>query len=179
VNNKGFRVPAQNTEDIKLIKRCQQGEISAFETLYYNYGEMLFRIAIRMLKQKEDAEDAVQTTFVKLYHGIGKYRFQSKFSTYLIRIVMNVCFDQLKKRKRMSGEPITEKASTNQGNLDLRLELDKAIHTLPPQQKACFSLFAIEDRPQEEIADILNITLGGVKSNIFQAKAKLKAILSK
>ena len=133
---------------------------------------------MRILGQQEDAEDAVQMTFIKLYRGIQKFRYDSKFSTYLFRILMNVCFDQLEKRKKMRMQVLDTANLSHRPRLDLRMDLEEAIDALPEQQKACFVLFAVEEFKQSEIAEIMGLSLGGVKSNIHHAKTRLRAMLS-
>ena len=80
----------------ELVQRCQAGELAAYEILYRHFELPLLSFGLRMLGRQEDAEDALQTTFLKLYRGVAKFNFDSKFSTYLFRIMMNVCFDGLK-----------------------------------------------------------------------------------
>ena len=91
---------------------------------------------------------------------------------------MNVCFDQLRKRKTRELPLIGNRDSSNHPQDELRLRLEKAINTLPDQQKACFQLFAVEGLKQTEIADIMGLSLGGVKSTIFNAKKRLRTLLS-
>lgn len=84
----------------QIVLRCQKQDLGAFKMIYDRYSQSLLHTAQRILGQRQDAEDAVQTVFIKLYRGIGNYRFDSKFSTYLFRILMNACFDTLKKKKK-------------------------------------------------------------------------------
>ena len=168
----------ERMQETEIIRRCQEGDISAFRWIYDRYGETLFHTACRMLRQQQDAEDAVQTTFVKLFRGIKKFRHDSKFSTYLFRILMNTCFDHLDRKKKMRPETLDKINPSHQPRHDLRMDLAEAMDGLPHQQKACFVLFAVEDRPQDEIADILGLSVGGVKSNIHHAKKKLRAVLT-
>ena len=160
-----------------IILRCRQGDVDAFRQVYERYNQALLHTAVRMLGNQDDAEDAVQTTFVKLYDGVRRFRFESRFSTYLFRILFNVCFDFLQRRKRHM-EPLDIVTLSSPCKQDVRAELHQAISMLPGQQKACFILFAIEELPQSEIADILSLSIGGVKSNIFQAKKKLRELLA-
>ena len=83
-----------------IVHRCQQYDLSAYKMIYERYEQPLLHTAVRMLGQLQDAEDAVQITFLKLYRGIQNYNYSSRFSTSLFRILMNACFDILRKRKR-------------------------------------------------------------------------------
>jgi RNA polymerase sigma-70 factor (ECF subfamily) len=120
----------------------------------------------------------VQTVFLKLYRSISQFQFGAKFSTYLFRIMMNVCFDTMQKKKRDKGRAEEVLEAPCPPRVDLRLELEEAIAALPERMRACFVLFAVEELKQTEIAEILNLKLGTVKAHIFQAKAQLRALLS-
>lgn len=165
-------------QERKIIQRCQEGDIGAYKLIYDRYEQPLLRTALRMLGQREDAEDAVQVAFIKLYRGIQKFRYDSKFSTYLFRILMNVCFDQLEKRKKMRMQVLDDVNLPYHPRHDLRTELEEAINALPEQQRACFVLFAVEELKQSEIAEIMGLSLGGVKSNVYHAKVRLRGMLS-
>lgn len=152
--------------------------MSAYKAIYQRYEQPLLRTALRILGQRQDAEDALQTTFLKLYRGIKNFRFNSKFSTYLFRILINNCFDILKEKKRMNLDTLGEANPSYSPEPAVKFQLEKAIETLPPKMRTCFVLFAIEEFKQMEIAEILNLSLGAVKSNIFHAKTRLRARLS-
>jgi len=152
--------------------------VRAYEIIYRRFEQPLLSMGLRMLGRREDAEDAVQMTFLKLYRSIGKFRFDSKFSSYLFRIMLNVCFDLIKKRTgEKSGKREVDNAP-HQPAVELRLQLDEAIRALPERMRACFVLFAVEELKQDEIAEMLNMRLGTVKAHIFQAKARLRALLT-
>ena len=144
--------------------------MSAYKAIYQHYEQPLLRTALRILGQRQDAEDALQTTFLNLYRGIKNFRFNSKFSTYLFRI--------LKQKKRMNLDTLAEANPSYNPEPGVKFQLEKAIDALPPQMRTCFVLFAIEEFKQIEIAEILNLSLGAVKSNIFHAKARLRARFS-
>ncbi len=162
----------------EIIQRCQQHDLSAYKMIYDRYEHPLLHTALRMLGQQQDAEDAVQTTFLKLYRWIQNYNYSSKFSTYLFRILMNACFDILRKRKRIKVSPLEEGYASYHSRHEEKMVLEEAIQALPERMRACFILFAVEELKQSEIAQILNITPGGVKSTIYHAKTRLRAKLS-
>jgi len=162
----------------EIVRRCQEGDVSAYKVIYDRYGQLLLRTALRMLGQKQDAEDAVQVTFIRLYRGIKNFRYDSKFSAYLFRILLNVCLNQIAKKKKMKTQALNTVHLHHQPRPELRIQLEEAINHLPAQQKACFVLFAVEELSQDEIAAILGLSVGGVKSNIHHAKKKLRALLS-
>ena len=159
----------------ELVERCQQGDLQAFEALYRQFEKPLLGTAQRMLGNWQDAEDAVQLAFLKLYRNIGKFRFKSKLSTYLFRILFNLCFDEMKKKKiPIKSTPHQPQKAVNE-RPDLRLHLKKAIAALPEKMRACFVLFAIQDLKQEDISQILGMKRGTVKAHIFAAKSRLRA----
>lgn len=131
-----------------------------------------------MLGRQEDAEDAVQTAFLKLYRGVKQFQFSAKFSTYLLRIMMNVCFDLLQQRRGQKTQGVEAVEISHTPRLDLRLQLEEAINTLPERMRACFVLFAVEEMKQEEVAEILHLSVGTVKAQIFHAKARLRTLLA-
>ena len=161
----------------EIIEKCKEGELSAYEMIYNRYEQPLLRTALSMLGQRQDAEDAVQMTFIRLYRGIRKFRHEAKFSTYLFRILMNVCFDQIEKKNKMKCQTLDTVNPSHSSGIDLQLQIKEAIDALPDQQKACFILFSIEERQQSEIAEIMGLSLGGVKSNIHHAKNRLRSML--
>jgi len=134
--------------------------------------------ALRMLNS-EDAREALQITFIRLHKNIGKYSFLAKFSTYLFKILINVCYD-LQKKKSASPLLLTEQHTESGYTRDneLKIQLEDAISNLPERMRECFILFAVEGFKQDEIADMLSISTGAVKSHIFKAKQKLKSELA-
>ncbi len=164
--------------DHDTIRLCQQGDVSGFERIFVQYRQPLLRVALRMLGNKQDAEDAVQMTFMKLYKSIGNFNFAARFSTYLFRILVNSCYDLLEKRKRMMLQDLDCVDPSYSPDGDMKIQLERAILQLPERMRVCFVLFAVEEVKQTEIAEILKISLGAVKANIFHAKKKLKKILA-
>lgn len=160
----------------QLLRLCQKQDLSAFKMIYEKYEYPLLHTAFRMLGQQQDAEDAVQTTFIKLHRSIHNFKFRSKFSTYLYRILMNVCFDMLR-HKNVKTESLSDFEAGFEPEFERRFQLEDAIATLPQQMRACFFLYAVNQFKQREIAEIMNLSEGGVRANIYQAKMKLRALL--
>jgi RNA polymerase sigma-70 factor (ECF subfamily) len=120
----------------------------------------------------------VQTAFLRLYRAINQFQFTAKFSTYFFRIMMNVCFDLIQKRRGKKEQVFEAMEISHAPRIDLRLQLEEAINTLPERMRACFMLFAVEEMKQDEIAEILNLSVGTVKAQVFHAKARLRALLA-
>ncbi|MCD6115464.1 RNA polymerase sigma factor [bacterium] len=161
-------------QENEIVKKCQEGDVQAFRALFDRYAVPLLNTGVRMLHNKHDAEDAVQITFVKLYKNIKRFRYESKFSTYLFRIHIRVCLDMVKKNKRARMQILEENSIKTEPDYELKMQIDDAIEKLPPQQKACFILYAVEGFKQQEIAEVMNLSTGSVKSNIFHARVKLR-----
>ena len=161
----------------EIIKQCQQGDVAAFKAIYDACSPSMLCVALRMLGNQQDAEDALQTAFIKLYRGIGGFRFQSQLSTYLYQILSRVCFDMIRSRKRRQSDELQDSSKIEHLQTDLKMQLEEAIARLPDRMRLCFVLFAVEGLKQEEIAEIMNLSLGGVKSTIYHAKVKLQQML--
>lgn len=178
ISRRNDRLPVELENERQLIERCQEGDLRAYETVYRQFHQPLLRFALRLLGSREDAEDAVQMTFIKLYRGIDNFRFDARFSTYLMRIAINVCYDVLEKRKRQKMRDLEPVETSYQPQSELHLQLEEAIKTLPERMRECFILFAIEGFKQTEIAAMLDLSVGTVKAHVFQAKEKLRHLLS-
>lgn len=164
--------------ETELVKRCQRGDMHAFKKLYDSYHQPMLRVAYRMLGQQQDAEDAVQTAFIKAHRGIHTFRFQAKFSTWLFQILSNVCLDAIRVQKKHRSENIDVDAQSITPQTDMKIQLEQSIAELPERMRLCFVLFAVEEFKIENIADILNMSVGGVKSTLFQARVRLRKILT-
>jgi RNA polymerase sigma-70 factor (ECF subfamily) len=164
-------------EEERLLLRCRDGDLSAFHEIYTRFERPLLGTAFRLLGHRQDAEDAVHETFLKLYLHIDHYRSGSRFSTYLFRILLNSCIDILRVRKRRRTDHLDAESLPYQPYEEGLFHLQRAIDALPAQMRACFVLFAVEEFKLEEIADILDLRLGTVKATIFRAKARLRSVL--
>jgi RNA polymerase sigma-70 factor (ECF subfamily) len=161
-----------------VIRRCQRGEIAAFRELYVRYEEPMLRLAFRLLGNREDAEDALQVAFTKAFRGIGRFRGDARFSTWLYRIVANACYDRLKRkpRKETTLDEMPERVSGDKP--DLRFHLREAIDALPTRMQACFVLHVQEGFKYREVADMLQMKEGTVKRHVFDARERLRAVLT-
>lgn len=165
-------------EEDRLIERCRSGDLAAYRSIYDRYGQPMLRTAQRMLGTPQEAEDAVQDTFLKLYRSIERFRRGARLSTYLFQILHNTCLDVLRKRKRNArNAPDIESVGTASSH-ELSHSLTEALDGLPDRMKACFVLFAVERLSQDEIASVLGVNVGTVKTNIHRARLKLRAWLA-
>jgi RNA polymerase sigma-70 factor (ECF subfamily) len=165
-------------EEDEVIERCRRGDLAAYQMIYERYEQPLLRTARRMLGRAQDAEDAVQDTFLKLYRGIHGFKRGARFSTYLFRILLNACYDLLRKKDRADFKDIDADHLPVHSSHEVRHSLAEAVAMLPRQMKACFVLFAVEEFTTEEVARILDVSAGSVKTNVHRARQKLRAWLS-
>lgn len=181
--------------DELLIKRCQKGDIDAFEELISKYQKTAYNIALKTLKNPEDAMDASQEALIKVYKSMKTFKSDSKFSTWLYRIVVNTCLDYIKKQSKAKVYSLDKELETNDGEIkrevrDNSLTPEEAfekketkklvrdsIHKLDEKHKAVIVLRDIEGFSYDEIADIIECNIGTVKSRIKRAREKLKQII--
>ncbi|MFH1570239.1 MAG: RNA polymerase sigma factor [Gemmatimonadota bacterium] len=161
----------------ELVRRCRDGDKTAYEALCRQHGPRLMQVAESLLGNRQDAEDAVQQAFVRLYEQIGSFRGESALGTYLYRILVNACQDLRRRRPRRPVLELEDRMVTHRPPLELRMRLQAAIDSLPDRMRQCFVLFAVHELKQTEIAATLQITVGAVKAHIHQAKARLRPLL--
>jgi len=163
--------------DAELAAACRRRDLRAFEQLYLSHGPRLKSIAYHIVGNRQDAEDAVQETFVKAYRSIDGFAGRSSLVTWLSRVLINVCYDLTRKRKREPDEPPAEIAGPR-NQLPLRAALDDALRRINPRQRMVFMLFEVEGLKHSEIAAILEIPEGTSKAWLFEAKKELKRLLT-
>lgn len=182
-------------EDAILVKEFQAGEKAAFDRLVMHHKDRLFNICYWMLGDYQEANDTSQDIFIKAYRGLGGFRFQSTFFTWLYRIAVNTCKNKLsslehrqqKKMVRLDNPGANDNAETTMAIEDetqspvRQLEkkeratlLKKAIDALPSDQKTVVVLRDIQGLAYEEIAVVTGFNLGSVKSKLSRARLGLK-----
>jgi RNA polymerase sigma-70 factor (ECF subfamily) len=163
-----------------IVQRCKEGDLMAYRLLYERYEQPFLRTASRMLGRQQEAEDAVQETFLKLHRGIRGYKKGSKFSTYFFRILINSCYDILRKRGPEESGDFDPSAVAYHPPREtgLRASIEEAISSLPERMRVCFVLFVVEEFRMDEIAKILQVSIGTVKASIHRARMKLRSWLS-
>jgi len=178
-----------------LIAAARRGDVSSFNQLVLNYQSMAYNVAYRILGDRDAAADATQDAFLSAFKAIGKFRGGS-FKSWLLRIVTNTCYDQLRHKQRQPTasldallvlEPAPIRSLTDPGESPeeyaLRQELSKVIQagiaTLPPEQRVALVLSDIQGLSYQEIAEITGASLGTVKSRLSRARSKLRDFLLK
>jgi len=171
---------AEYASEADLLAACRRGELRAFERLYDAHSSRLKSVAFHILGHRQNAEDAVQETFLKLYRAIDGFQGQSGIGTWLCRILINVCYDVARKRKRDADpeEHRLELRAAPGREPALRVALETAMARLQPKHRMVFLLFEVEGLRHQEIAAILEIPEGTSKAWLFEAKKELKRMLT-
>ena len=160
----------------ELLAACRRRELGAFDYVYRTHGARLKSVAHHILRNRQDAEDAVQETFLKLYRGIDGFQGHSGIGTWLCRIAINVSYDVARRRQREADPGHAEHAGPK-NQLPLRVALDDALTRIHPKHRMVFLLFEVEGLKHSEIAAILEVPEGTSKAWLFEAKKELKRML--
>jgi RNA polymerase sigma-70 factor (ECF subfamily) len=170
--------------DDQLIAHALAGRGDAFGTIVERYERAVYHLAYRTLRDVEEAQDATQEAWVKAYRALASFRPGAKFSTWIFTICYRVCCDRLAKRKRFTGAEIPDVADGAPGP-EARYEaaedaarLRRAIDALPDKYRNVITLFHLQGKQYDEIATVLGLPLGTVKTHLFRAKDLLRAALS-
>lgn len=159
------------------IESAKKGDKVAFEKIINEHKISLYRVARGILKDYQDIEDAFQETIIKAYKGIVHLKKNEYFKTWIIRIMINECYNVLKRNKKVLYlEDVEIEHYALDNNLN-KVEVAEAINSLEDDLKIVTVLYFYEDLPQKEIAKILDIPHGTVRSRLFRAKEKLRVIL--
>lgn len=166
--------------DLQLVKRCQSGDTSAFDGLVHRHKDRIYRLVYRMLNGVSDVDDVAQEIFLKVYSRIRSFQCRSSFSTWLTRIALNQCINYLRSQRRFRFLLVENQRRSliePQKAIERNEKFEKVyqtINSLPPKQKAVVILHYFEEHSCEEVADILNCSVGTVKSRLFHARKAIK-----
>jgi RNA polymerase sigma-70 factor (ECF subfamily) len=169
--------------DDDLIALVLSGRGEAFGTLVERYERAVYHLAYRTLREVEEAKDACQEAWMKAYRALASFRPGAKFATWIFTICYRVCCDRLAKRNRFTGEEPPDVADPGAGpeNAFVASEdvarLRAAIAALPEKYRAVITLFHLQGKQYDEIAAVLGLPLGTVKTHLFRAKDLLRAAL--
>lgn len=178
---------AKETEkeiDFTLMRAVQNGDMVAFNTLVDRYKDRLMNVIGRMLSSTEEAEDIVQETFVRVYQHRQSFNFQHCLSTWIYTIGLNLARNELRKRRKFKFYDITEMTG-NESELSVEMRMptrlpetiDAAVKKLPERYREAFILRDVEEMPYEEVAKVLDVPLGTVKSRVNRARLMLRDLL--
>lgn len=173
----------QMIEEKDLILQAQKGNKDAFCVLMEAHEKKIYALSFKYMQNTHDASDASQEAILKVFINLAKFRFQSAFSTWIYRVVVNTCVDMLRKRKNtVALEDYDTKspyANPDQDVLysEFKAGLIQAVADLPEDFKNVLILKDMEHKKYDEIAEILGISEGTVKSRLSRAREKLKKML--
>ena len=183
-------------QDELLIRRAQRGDADAFEQLLLEHQKNVYNLCYRMAGNPDDAMDLSQETFLRAWRFLDQYQLASAFSTWLYRLCSNICIDFLRRRRRQQTVPLTfedadgeeqtyavpdaQPLPEEQVELKLTREtLAAAMAQLLPEHRAVLQLRVVNEMSYEQIADVLDIQIGTVKSRLSRARNQLKKILER
>ena len=186
-------------QDTLLVREAQAGNRAAFDQLVRTHDEAVLRLVLRITGSQNEAQDISQEAFMRIYKKLGGFRFNSSFSTWIYRIVANVCLDYLR-RKRQRNERSTVGANTNGEEYDLldqvsddraannpeqhlfrrelRVHIVCALQKLTPRERMVFEMRHFHGLRLRAIAEVLNTSEASIKNSLFRATHKLRSHLS-
>ncbi len=185
----GARVSARTgtlevDDDATLVAATLAGRSEAFGTLIERYERAVYNLCLRTLRDAEEAKDASQEAFLKAFRAMRTFRPDAKFSTWIFSIAYHACCDRLNRRKRYSDSELPERADPGPGpdavleRRDEAAELRAAIDALPEKYRAVVTLYHLQGHQYEEIARVLDLPMGTVKTHLFRAKEQLRRQLA-
>lgn len=170
----------RSVEDAQLVEAFLNGDRRAFGELMRAHEDRVFAVSLRILTDREAALDAVQETFLTVYRKAQQFSGASAFSTWLYRVAVNTCYDQLRRARRHQAQPLPEArdpADTHSDDqltsVELRPDLEAALAALAPDFRTAVILADLEGLPLHEIAEALEIPIGTVKSRVFRGRRLL------
>lgn len=181
-------------QDSIIVKQVQAGDVAAFDRLILKYRERLYGVIYHMTSNREDASDLTQDAFIKAFQAINRFQGQSSFFTWLYRIAINAALSHLRKNKFKSflsldtvnsEEPVSQElisALTDKTGADrdafvkeLQEKLNEAMQKLSIKHRTVITLFEIDGLSHQEIADVMDCSVGTVRSRLHYAKQLLQA----
>jgi RNA polymerase sigma-70 factor, ECF subfamily len=188
---------AERMDESALIRAAQGGDADAFEQLVRAYDQSVLRLAMNLLRSPEDARDVYQEAFLRVYRNLHAFRFDCSFSTWLYRIVSNLCLDQLRKRKVRKEEPAS--LATREGQLDrfefvaeeradvdpqrrlmsaqINSKISEVLGNLTERERLVFEMRHYQGMRLRSIGEALGTTEEAAKNCLFRATQKMRAAL--
>ena len=170
--------------DAELVAGCRAGDVGAFEALYRRFAPRLYGLASRMAGSVDDGEDLLQEIFLQAHRKIGTFKGDAALGTWLYRLAINHCLDFVRSRQAkntrltdtLDDESLFEPAAPRETPI-ARIDLERAIASLPDGCRAAFVLHDVEGFDHREVGKILGIAEGTSKSQLFKARMKLRTML--
>ena len=175
-------------DERELIERCRSGDDTAFAELVDRYKDLVYGLIYRMVPDRGVADDLSQEVFLKVHRGLPYFRGEARLSTWVFRIVQNVCAQARSARRPDASldsapgdQPRREPGSIDGafGSIEDRDRLDKALAQLPPNYRLLVVAHYVRGVQYEALAEALNVPLGTVKTHLYRAKRRLRELLEK
>ncbi|NBR86248.1 MAG: sigma-70 family RNA polymerase sigma factor [Verrucomicrobia bacterium] len=180
--------------DVQLVAASQAGDMVAFEELVARHRDKIYARAFSMMRNEEEAIDLSQEAWVKAWQRLKQFQGDSSFATWMTRIVINLCLDQLRRQKRTRAESIeqldeelggverqmpvvTTNPSEGLERSELRKRIDKAMNQLSYEHRTVLILHEFEEMEYKQIAKVMNCSIGTVMSRLFYARRRLASLL--
>lgn len=184
-----------SADDKSLVRAAQKGDMVAFEELVSRHRDKIYARAYSMMRNEEEAIDLSQEAWVKAWQRLKQFQGESSFGTWMTRIVINLCLDQLRRHKRQRAESIEAMDEESGGverhmpvvavnpterleRVELRQRIDQALGQLSEAHRTAIVLCEFEGMEYKEIAKTMNCSIGTVMSRLFYARRKMAALLS-
>lgn len=178
-----------DSDDLEIIDSFKKGNDHAFNILVNKYQKKIYWIVRKMVLDHDEANDITQDIFIKIHSSLKDFRGDSKFFTYIYKISVNFCLNHISKKKRTSNREVDIEDETldiksddmaTDGHYDEKRKqklLKEAIENLEGQQRAVFNMRFYDNLSYEEIANVMNKSVGGMKANYFHAVKKIEAYI--
>ncbi|MBN1579156.1 MAG: sigma-70 family RNA polymerase sigma factor [Anaerolineae bacterium] len=174
-----------NQDDRALVRQAQRGDQDAFALLVTRHQRYVYNLAYRLLRDDDEAQDLAQEAFLRAWRGLGRFRAEAKFTTWLYRIVTNLCYNRLPGLRRqlsvMDIDHIDAQAPLSDAGppavfdaAERQTFLHQQIAALPVKYQLVVTLFYLQDLTYQEIAQVLDLPVGTVKTHLFRAREHLK-----
>ncbi len=189
--------------ELALVERCKLGDQAAFASLVEMHQDFVYNLAYRILQNYEEADDATQEAFVKIWQALPNFRGESKFTTWMYRVVHNLCLNRLRSAKsgpqtisvefnwddegdegereilaNVAGDPAEDDPAMRFDSAERRKTIWREVDALPGKYRAIITLYYSQELSYEEIAATLDVPVGTVKTHLFRAKAMLRGKLN-
>ena len=183
-----------STEDKDLVRQAQKGDMLAFEELVARHRDKIYARAYSMMRNEEEAVDLSQEAWVKAWQRLAQFQGDSSFATWLTRIVINLCLDQIRRQKRHRAEsieamddesggverqmePIITNPTERLERGELRKRIDEAMSKLSNEHRTVLVLHEFEEMEYKEIAKVMGCSIGTIMSRLFYARRRLASLL--
>ena len=184
----------KSATDVELVAASQAGDMLAFEELVARHRDKIYARAFSMMRNEEEAIDLAQEAWVKAWQRLKQFQGDSSFATWMTRIVINLCLDQLRRQKRTRAESIEQldeelggverqmpviatNPSEGLERSELRKRIDKAMNQLSYEHRTVLILHEFEEMEYKQIAKVMNCSIGTVMSRLFYARRRLASLL--